>query len=89
MDEEAIRKTVRDRLKKGHLPRHLPTATPSKPGQPVSDTIVVGSMLAEPCAACDRGGTQIKYKYPSGPIAFHSRCNEIWEEERGKPSPRS
>ncbi len=84
MDEEAIRKKVRDRLKAEQLPRHLPTATPLKPGQPVADTIVVGSMLKERCAACDGAGTQIMYKYPSGPIAFHMRCNQIWEEERHK-----
>jgi len=57
MDEDAIRNNVRDRLKAGHLPRHLPAAMPLKPGQLVPDTIVAGSMLKDQCAACGGTGT--------------------------------
>ncbi|HLC41889.1 MAG TPA: hypothetical protein VJO34_09720, partial [Methylomirabilota bacterium] len=64
MDDEAIRQKVRERLKDGRLPRNLPRGTPLKPGQPTPETIVVGSTLDDPCAACGGKGTQIRYEYP-------------------------
>ena len=87
MDDDAIRKQVRDRLKEGRLPRHGPLAAPLRPRQR-PPSIVAGSRLSDPCAACDETGTQIRYPYPNGPLAFHHRCDQIWREERDKPTPR-
>ena len=87
MDDDAIRKQVRDRLKEGRLPRHGLLAAQLKPGQP-PPSIVAGSRLSDPCAVCDETGTQIRYPYPNGPLAFHHRCEQIWREERDKPTPR-
>jgi hypothetical protein len=89
MDDEAIRKQVRQRLKDNRLPRHGLVAAPLKPGsERPSPDISVGSRYSDPCAACDETDTQIKYEYPTGPVAFHRRCDEIWREEREKPIPR-
>jgi hypothetical protein len=88
MDDEAIRKQIRERLKDGRLPRHELVVPPLKSGEsPLG--IMAGNRLSDPCAACDETRTQIRYPYPSGPVAFHQRCDQIWREEREKPIPRS
>ena len=66
MQEDEVRKRVRERLKNGHLRRQLPTAAPLRAGQSPPETMAVGSAFKEPCAACGEAGTQIRYTYPTG-----------------------
>ena len=87
MDDNAIRKQVRDRLKEGRLPRLRPARGAVEAGA-IAAQFVAGSRLSDLCAACDETGTQIRYPYPNGPLAFHHRCDQIWREERDKPTPR-
>jgi hypothetical protein len=85
MNDDEIRKRVQARLADNTLPSHLPAMGPVTPGAPSPPHVEVGSAFPDDCAACDEPATQLRYKYPSGPIAFHHRCNKIWEEERDKP----
>ena len=84
MTDEEIRKRVRARLANGTLPRELPTGRPLTfdltPAQ-----MMIGSAYNDPCVVCDERSTQTRYDTPRGPVAFHDRCHEIWEEERHKP----
>ena len=84
MNYDEIRKRVQERLASGALPRHLPAMGPVTPGQPSPPHIDVGSAYQDPCAVCDERPTQLRYNL-TGPLAFHHRCHQIWEEERNKP----
>jgi hypothetical protein len=85
MNDDEIRRRVRERLASGALPRHLPAEallTQGQPSPPSGITVAGGAPLQDPCAVCDEPATQFRYNLPSGPFAFHGRCHEIWEEER-------
>ena len=84
MNDDEIRKRVRERLANGSLQRsyHIPMA-PLKPGEPVPSAMLLGSALTDHCVVCDERSTQIRYN-TMPPAAFHARCNDIWEEEAKK-----
>jgi hypothetical protein len=85
MTDDEIRKRVQERLADDTLPRHLPATGPVKPGEPSPPIIEAGSTYQDPCAVCDERATQLRYKFPTGWLAFHHRCDQIWNEERNKP----
>lgn len=90
MDDEDIRKRVRERLASAKLPREIHVvAKPLKSGETPRNAMMVGSALSDPCAVCDAGGTQLRYDMPTGAVAFHDRCHRIWQEEAAKPVRRS
>jgi len=55
MDDETIRKLVRERLADGRLPRHIPIiAKPLQPGQSPETAIIAGSALGDPLCGMRR-----------------------------------
>src|SRR5438552_17714586 len=76
MNDDEIRKRVRERLANGSLQRsyHIPMA-PLKPGEPVPSAMLLGSALTDPCVVCDERSTQTRYN-TMPPAASHARCND-------------
>jgi hypothetical protein len=89
MTKEELVAQVRHRLASGRLRRDRPTMLQTPPATGVAMT--VESARGAPCDACDgREGTVIAYPYPDGVrIRLHPECEEIWEIERRRLSPRA
>ena len=86
MTDDEIRKRVQERLANNMLPHYLPGLGPVTPGQPSPPVIDLGSVFQDPCEVCDERATHIRYNLPTGSLAFHHRCRQIWEDERNKPT---
>ena len=83
LNDDEIRKRVRTRLAEGTLPSQIHVAA-QPPGQPTRESFTVGSALSDPCAACGEGVTQFRYNIPTGAVAFHKRCHDVWKDEADK-----
>jgi CheY-like chemotaxis protein/AraC-like DNA-binding protein len=87
----AVRRArVRERLRAGRLPRHLPPQLGIARGRFASRRRS-GVSEGTRCAGCDeaikQGDLMCDYTYPSGDvIAFHDECDRIWDEERTRES---
>lgn len=90
MNDDELRTRIDARLASGQLQRSYPAiAKPLRPGETTPEAFTIGSALADACAVCDERATQFRYNVtPGGPVAFHTRCQKIWEEEAAKPALR-
>ena len=82
MNEEHIRRLVRQRLKTGALPVAVPPLPPVGPGMPTPMTVLVGVVTHAQCSACDQSSPEITFRYPSDiSVYFHSMCKRVWIQE--------
>jgi len=84
VDKDTVTQKIRDRLRSGQLPRHIPTLMrePGRPFSPSANIYQDSSIRAARCAGCDEQEAQIAHQFPDGQILrFHGRCHRIWEEE--------
>ena len=75
MEEATIREIIQAKLASGHLKSHD------------GGIMVATTGSAQPCAACDKpiqpsDPTPQGHRYSDGDHWFHSRCHELWREER-------
>ena len=80
--DDDIRELVRAGLAAGTLPATAPMLTiRTVPGEPLVPARVAGASLPDRCAVCGESSTNIRYNVPNAPIAFHTRCRQVWEEQ--------
>lgn len=84
MNEEEIRRKIRERLKSGSLPRELPSGARLQLGAVVESFLKLGLDTKYPCSACDGDGPTMTYVYSDREVRFHERCENMWEDERNK-----
>lgn len=94
MDDSRIREKLAAKFRTGELPRSMPSALhPSTLEGYEAIEINVGR--GKRCCVCDEMITladkgSMEFKYPDGrSFVFHQRCEQVWQEERQKPLPRS
>jgi hypothetical protein len=89
MEEAAIRAKIRQQIRAGVLPKHLPPAEPTEAGQRTSavPAIRTGKGAGEPCSAGEEPIAPEEpleeCEYPSGQVLrLHGLCYKYWNEER-------
>jgi hypothetical protein len=89
VNEEALRTKLGRFFGQG-FPRELPRRIPATLAG--NETIEIDGGRGRPCTLCEEiipenATGSVEYRYPSGTIRFHRRCEEIWHEERHRRAP--
>ncbi len=93
MDDHAIREKLREAFRTFALPRMMPTPLPV-PELEGFEAITLNGGRGRLCSACGEiipitADGSFEFKYPDGRVlAFHERCEQLWEEERHHPRRR-
>lgn len=94
MDDNAIREKLAEKFRTHVLPRSMPNALHSSTLEGFEAMVEIDGGAGHRCCVCDEMITQTdegawQFRYPDRSYAFHQRCEQLWQEERHKPLPRS
>jgi hypothetical protein len=84
VNDDQVRAKLREAFRTFTLPRMMPTPVPAQG----FETITINGGRGRLCSACGEiiSGTaegSFEFRYPYGrAVAFHGRCEQLWQEER-------
>lgn len=91
-DDDQVRERLNLKLRRGQIPRELPSGI-RIPGGNDRERITIGGGHGFQCSACDtlighHEVSAMELRYRSGAVLrFHRRCSELWLHERHRPHP--
>ena len=91
-DDDQVREQLQSKLRRGQLPRALPAGL-RIPGGIDRERITVGGGRGFACSVCGSvigfvDLSPVELRYQSGLVLrFHTRCSELWMQERHRPHP--